>query len=93
MNNFTDSDGLAAIEVAKSISARAKETAIIRLFGIAQIFYRQPVGERAADELAALIGPDATCAMFYIYGLSGGLFPIESWAKIVCIESHGAPLQ
>jgi hypothetical protein len=66
----TEAERLAAIETAKRIEMTAKETAIIRFFAIAMTFYRQPVGDRAFDELHRLIGADTTCAVMFLMGFS-----------------------
>jgi hypothetical protein len=84
MKTYTDAEGLAAIEVAKRLD---KATAIIRLFAIAQVFYRQPVGVRACEELDRIIDWETSSAVFFISGFSG-IPPTEKWAEIACI---GAP--
>ena len=92
MKTYTDEEGLAAIETAKSISFNEKSAAIVRLFAISQVFYRQPVGNLAINELHDLIGEDASYAMFYIAGFSSGAgaTKIERWAELGCIGSQGA---
>lgn len=82
---MTESQGRAAIQTAMRIAAIAKCAAIVRLFAICQIFYRQPVGDESAEALEGLIGPDATTAMFYICGLSGG-GRLALWEELVPIE-------
>lgn len=88
---FTELDGYAAIERAKELAGTAKETAIVRLYAVAQLFYRQPVGDAAADALHEIMGDAEVNALFYLCGLSLGMGmsngnSIETWAKIACIS-------
>lgn len=87
---FTDTDGYAAIARATELTGTAKEMAIIRLYAVAQLFYRQPVGEAAVDALHEIMGDAEVTALFYLCGLSiimgmSGGNGTETWAKIACI--------
>jgi len=66
----TEAEGLEAIEIAVRIAPTAKEMAIVRLFAISMCFCRQPIGDRAQDELCRLMGPEAVAAMYFISGFS-----------------------
>lgn len=68
----TEAEGYAAIELAVRIALTEKHTAIIRLFAISQVFYRQPVGERATDEIEKLTDGGTVSAIFFIAGYSIG---------------------
>ncbi len=81
---MTETQALAAIEQTKSLP---KQTAIVRLFAISQLFYRQPVGEAAGDRLHALIGVEATNALFFLMGFSNsGNLTAEKWERLVPVE-------
>ena len=90
---YTDDQGLAAIETAKRILPTARMTAIIRLYAVAMVFYRQPVGYRAFDELWTVIGADELHALCFLCGPSS-VTPVverERWAELACIGIHGSP--
>jgi hypothetical protein len=77
----TEAEGYAAIEIAVRIAPTAKQTAIVRLFAIAQVFYRQPVGDAAADEIQKLTDKGTVEAIFFIsgYSIGGGG---SNWEKL-----------
>lgn len=78
----TEAEGYAAIEAAVRIALTEKHTAIIRLFAISQVFYRQPVGQRAADEIEKLTDGGTVSAIFFIAGYSMAGGAASKWEKM-----------
>jgi hypothetical protein len=89
---YTEAEGRAAIKVATQISSTAKEIAIVRLFAIAQVFYRQPVGEEACQAMRLFLDDASIAAMFFIAGASRGGGNCEHWARIAQIGNHPPPV-
>jgi hypothetical protein len=87
---YTDDQGLAAIETAKRILPTARMTAITRRYAVAMVFYRQPVGDRAFDELRGVLGADELNALCFLCGFSSVTPDPERWAELACIGVHGA---
>lgn len=77
----TETEGVAAIETAVRMAQTSKESAIIRLFAIAQVFYRRPIGDRAIEEMEKICDHDAVGAMFFICGYSGG-GSFDQWERL-----------
>ena len=66
---FSDEVGYAAIERAKTMS---KSVAITRLFGVAMVYYRQPVGDAAWAAMVELTDQDTVDALALITGIMAG---------------------
>lgn len=82
MTTYTEAEGRAAIARAIGLP---KQTAICRLYAVAMLFFRQPVGNEALDELHRIIGVDATQAMMYVGGMSTTNPSPETWAAVAGI--------
>jgi hypothetical protein len=80
--------GLAAIETAKQILPTARMTAIVRLYSVAMVFYRHPIGDRALDELRNIIGVDELNALCFLCGFSTGTMDPARWAELACMTNH-----
>jgi hypothetical protein len=87
MKTYSEESGYAAIETAKRMAPTASTTAIVRLFAVAMVFYRGPVGDRACDELNAIMGKGRADALFYLCGFSRGTNDLDRWAELAGIES------
>lgn len=68
----SESQGRKALSAAMKLPADSKTTAIVRLFAIAMVFYRQPIGDLAWEGLHILMGVEETSALAFISGFSVG---------------------
>jgi len=83
----TSAEGMAAIERAKRIAETSKQSAIVRLYAIAMVFYRHPVGERACKELHVLMGEETTSALFFLTGYADGGSG-RDWDSLAAFPDH-----
>lgn len=70
VNLKSAAEGAASIQEAVDAWHKHKISPVVRLFAISMVYYRQPVGDQAQDELRKIIGAEAISALYFIAGFS-----------------------